>query len=139
MSNKKFLNIILLIFGIFLFVLGGIFLKGKIDKNISGVLIGIGSSLFGMCLSNLWQINFYKKHPDEMKTAQIELLDERNTMIRNKAKAQASEITKWFIMGTAYINITINAPLWFTLIIVCVFLLYFLIEIYFINKYQHEL
>lgn len=120
-------------------IFGGIFLKGEVAKSISGICIGIGAGLFGMSISNLWLINFNQKHPDELKQSQIEFSDERNTMIRNKAKAKAADIIQWFIMGIAYITIMINAPLWVTLTIVGVFLLKYVFELYFMNKYQKEL
>jgi len=137
--NKKVMNICMLICGILLFVFGGLFLKGEAVKSISGVCIGIGASLFGMGISNLWLINFNKKHPDELKKSEIEFSDERNTMIRNKAKAKVADIIQWFIMGIAYITIMINVPLWVTLTIVGVFLLKYILELYFMNKYQKEL
>lgn len=137
--NKKVINIIQLILGISLSIFGGIFLKGEAVKNISGICIGIGAGLFGMSISNLWLINFNKKHPEELKQSQIEFSDERNTMIRNKAKAKAADIIQWFIIGIAYITIMINTPLWVTLTIVGVFLLKYILELYFMNKYQKEL
>lgn len=137
--NKKIISIIQLIFGILLFIFGGVFLKGEVYKSISGVCIGIGASLFGMGISNLWLINFNKKHPDELKESQIEFLDERNTMIRNKAKAKVSDIIQWLIMGIVYVTILINAPLWVTLITLGVFLIKNVLELYFMNKYQKEL
>jgi hypothetical protein len=137
--KNKVINIGLLMFGIVLFIFGGVFLKGYEVKSISGICIGIGASLFGMSVSNLWMINFNKKHPDELKQSEIEFSDERNTMIRNKAKAKVADIIQWFIMGIAYITILISASLWVTLTVVGVFLLKYVLELYFMNKYQKEL
>ena len=137
--KKKVINISFLIFGIALFIFGGVFLKRNDVKSISGICIGIGASLFGMSVSNLWMINFNKKHPDELKQSEIEFSDERNTMIRNKAKAKVADIIQWFIMGIAYITILISASLWVTLTVVGVFLLKYVLELYFMNKYQKEL
>jgi len=92
-----------------------------------------------MSISNLCLISFNKKHPDESKQSNIEFTDERNTMIRNKAKAKAIDILQWFIMGIAYISILINSPMWVTIIIVGVFLLKHILELYFMNKFQKEL
>lgn len=137
--NKKVTNISLLIFGAVLFTVGGIFLKGDEVKSINGVCIGIGASIFGMSISNLWMINFNKKHPNELKQSEIEFSDERNTLIRNKAKAKVADIIQWFIMGIAYITILIKTSLWVTLIVTGVFLLKYVLEMYFVNKYQKEL
>lgn len=60
-------------------------------------------------------------------------------MIRNKAKAKVGDIIQWLIMGIAYITIVIDAPLWVTLVVVGVFLLKNVLEVYFMNKFQKEL
>ena len=70
---------------------------------------------------------------------EIEFSDERNTMIRNKAKAKVGDIIQWLIMGIAYITIVIDAPLWVTLVVIGVFLLKNELEVYFMNKFQKEL
>jgi hypothetical protein len=137
--NKKLKDICLLLLGISLFIIGGFFVKENNLKSISGILIGIGSVLFGMSISNLWIINFNKKHPEELKQAEIEFKDERNTMIRNKAKAKVSDIIQWLVMGIAYITIIINAPLWVTLTVVGVFISKNILELYYMNKYQKTL
>lgn len=136
--NKKIISIIQLLLGISLLIFQAVFLKGETYKSMSGICIGIGAGLIGMGTTNLWIENFNKKHPDELKQSEIEFLDERNTMIRNKAKAKVSDIIQWFIMGIAYITIIINAPLWVTLITVGVFLLKNVLELFFMNKYQKE-
>lgn len=60
-------------------------------------------------------------------------------MIRNKAKAKVGDIIQWLIMGIAYITIVIDAPLWVTLVVVGVFLLKNVLEVYFMNRFQKEL
>ena len=103
------------------------------------LFLGIGASLFGLGVSSFWFNNFCKKNPDELKQSEIEFSDERNTMIRNKAKAKVGDIIQWLIMGIAYITIVIDAPLWVTLVVVGVFLLKNALEVYFMNKFQKEL
>ena len=137
--NKKSVSIIEVIIGMALFILGGIVFKEAIPKYISGVCIGIGASLFGLGVSSFWFNNFCEKNPDELKQSEIEFSDERNTMIRNKAKAKVGDIIQWLIMGIAYITIVIDAPLWVTLVVVGVFLLKNALEVYFMNKFQKEL
>jgi len=46
------------------------------------------------------------------------------------------DIIQWFIMGIAYLTILIDAPLWVTLVVVGVFVLKNLLEIYYINKFK---
>ena len=42
----------------------------------------------------------------------IELQDERNILIRQKAKAKSADIIQWLMMIIAYFAIFANAPLW---------------------------
>ncbi len=138
MLKKKSVYVITLILGIILICASFLF-KGDELKTVSGVLIGIGTGLFGMSLANLYMKHFEKKNPEVMKQNEIEFKDERNTVIRNKAKAMAGDITQWFIMAIAYVTIIINAPLWVTLATVCVFILYNILGVYFMKKYQKEM
>lgn len=111
-------------------------LRSEELKSISGVLIGVGAGLFGVSIVNLYMKKLEEKNPDIKKQNQIDLKDERNITIRNRAKAKAGDITQWLIMGIAYITILINAELWVTLVVVGVFLMYNVLGLYFTNKYQ---
>lgn len=138
MLKKKSFYVITLIIGIVLLFSSSIF-EGEQLKSISGILVGIGAGLFGMSIANLWMKRFEEKNPDIMKENEIEFKDERNTIIRYKAKAKAGDIIQWFIMAIAYVLIAIDAPLWVILITVGGFLLYNTIALYYINKYQKEM
>lgn len=111
----------------------------EMSKNIAGVCLGIGTALLGIGLPNLIMKYYETTQPEMMKQTQIEFHDERNTMIRNKAKAKTSDIIQWFIMGIGYITILIEAPLWVTLVVVGVFLLQNVLYLLFSIKYQAEL
>ncbi|GMQ57744.1 hypothetical protein AN1V17_21390 [Vallitalea sediminicola] len=138
MLKKKLFYIVTLILGIILIGVS-FFFKGEELKSISGMCMGIGSGLFGMSVANIFMKNLEQKNPEKMKLNEIEFKDERNTMIRYRAKAKAGDISQWFIMGIAYLTIIINAPLWVTLATVCVFLLYNVIGVYLMAKYQKEM
>lgn len=138
MLKKKSFYVMTLIIGIALFCSSFLF-RGEELKTISGVLFGIGVGLFGMSIANLWMKGFEEKNPDIMKNNEIEFKDERNTMIRYRAKAKAGDIIQWFIMGIAYLLIVIDVPLWITLITVGGFVLYNVISLYYMNKYQKEM
>lgn len=138
MLKKKSFYVMTLIIGIVLFCSSFLF-KGEELKTISGVLIGIGAGLFGMSIANLWMKGFEEKNPELMKHNEIEFKDERNVMIRYRAKSKAGDIIQWFIMGIAYLLIIIDAPLWTILITVGGVVLYYGIYLYYINKYQKEM
>jgi hypothetical protein len=90
----------------------------NIPKSVGGVCIGVGGGLLGMSISYLYMKRLEEKEPQLTKQKEIEFADERNTTIRNRAKAKAGDIIQWFIMGIAYVTILINASMWVTLIVV---------------------
>ncbi len=138
MKRSKSFYIVMLIIGVCCVVVS-LFLNKEEVKSIAGVLIGIGTGTIGLCISGLWMNHIERKNPELEKQAQIDYNDERNTAIRNRAKAKAGDITQWLIMGIAYITILISAPLWVTLVIVIVFLIYNILGLYLMNKYQKEM
>ena len=138
MLKKTSFYVYKLLLGIGLIVTGFLFRAEEV-KNISGVLIGIGLSLFGSSLYYLYTKYFQQKHPEIKKQLEIEFNDERNKIIQNRAKARAADITQWFILGLAYVMLLFDYPLWLFGITVGIFLLYYLISIYFAVKYQKEM
>lgn len=140
MLRKKSFYIITLLVGVILLGAALYFrMFPEFPKSIGGVCIGVGAGLFGMSVSNLYMKRLEKTDPEIVKQNEIEYADERNTMIRNKAKAKVGDIIQWFIMGIAYVTILIGTSLWVTLTVVGVFLLKYLLEIYFTSKYQNEM
>ena len=105
----------------------------------SGILLGTGAGVLGANIAKLYFINLEKKNPDIVKENEIELKDERNILIRQRAKAKSADITQWLIMIIAYLEIFVNAPLWIILLTVGIFVLYNIIQIYYINKFNKEM
>ena len=105
----------------------------------SGILLGTGAGVIGASIAKLYSINLEKKNPDMIKENEIELQDERNVLIRQRAKAKSADITQWLIMVIAYLEIFVNAPLWIILLTVGIFVLYNIIQIYYINKFNKEM
>lgn len=109
------------------------------NKSVAAVLIGIGVSLVGSSLFNLYTKYFQQKHPDLKKQMEIEANDERNKMIQNRAKAKSADITQWFILGLAYVMVLFKYPLWLFGITIGIFVLYYFISICLALKYQKEM
>ena len=105
----------------------------------SGILLGTGAGVIGASIAKLYFISLEKKNPDMIKENEIELQDERNVLIRQRAKAKSADITQWLIMIIAYLEIFVNAPLWIILLTVGIFVLYNIIQIYYINKFNKEM
>ncbi|MHB8130455.1 MAG: hypothetical protein ACYDEX_15805 [Mobilitalea sp.] len=138
MLKKKEFYIIGIVIGICLIGIG-ILLRGEELKAISGVALGIGAGTFGSCLANLIMKRKEEKKPDIKKLNEIEYMDERNTAIRNRAKAKSVDIIQWFIMGIAYLTILIATPIWVTAATVGVYLLHHILTLLLIGKYQKEM
>ena len=117
-------------------IIGSLF----VDLNsLSGLLLGTGAGVIGASIAKLYFISLEKKNPDMIKENEIELQDERNVLIRQRAKAKSADITQWLIMIIAYLEIFVNAPLWIILLTVGIFVLYNIIQIYYINKFNNEM
>lgn len=109
------------------------------SKSISVLLLGISAGILGACIVKLYFINFEKKNPKVIKENEIEFKNERNVLIRQRAKAKSADITQWLIMAIVYLTIIVNAPLWITLVTVAIFVLYNIMQIYYINKFNKEM
>ena len=75
-------------------------------------LVGIGVTLLAvgfLRILNLWQ---EKSSPETARREAIELADERNTRIREKADAQAGDICAWLSLILAYVALLFDLPLW---------------------------
>ncbi|MDF2988701.1 MAG: hypothetical protein K0R50_4211 [Eubacterium sp.] len=131
-------GILQLITGICLIILSFL-LKAIIAKSIGGVFIGVGGGLSGLGIIRLITNHIESSNPAIKRAKEIENKDERNTMIRNRAKAKAGDITQWLIIAIAYVTILISAPLWVTSFVVAVYVLYNLTIVFLINKYQKEM
>lgn len=138
MKKKTYFHILQLLTGICLLTLS-ILIKTEISKPISGVLLGVGGGLLGLGIIGLVTNHIESRNPAMKKNKEIEDNDERNILIRHRAKARAGDITQWLIMAIAYVTILISAPLWVTLFVVCVFVFYNVTGILLMNKYQNEM
>ncbi|RCX23447.1 hypothetical protein DFP94_1011046 [Fontibacillus phaseoli] len=138
MLKKSSLYVSTLILGMILIGVSFLF-PGEHLRALSGIMIGIGGGLAGLSVSNLIMKYYERKHPETAKQKTIEYKDERNTFIRYRAKAKAADINQWFIIAIALMLIIIDAPLWSTLAVVFVYLLYHLISTWFTIRYQNEM
>jgi hypothetical protein len=140
MLRKKSFYMTIVVAGICLF--GGSILLNFLfvaPKLVSGLGVGIGAALIGVGLPKLIMKRCETAQPEMMKLNQIELNDERNTMIRDKSKAKTADIIQWVIMGLGYIAIVIEAPQWVIFAAVGVYLLKNILEMIFNIRYQKEL
>lgn len=138
MNRKKATHLTALAFGALL-ILSALLLNHLIPKTVGGVMIGVGASLLSVSAVKLYQLRFERKNPELAKQSRVEEGDERNTMIRSRAKARAGDVTQWAIMGAAYVAILMNASLWVTLSAVACFVLYNVLCFAFTVHFQKNL
>jgi len=138
MKNKKILFIGLGLLGLVM-IATSIFFESQLSDNISGIMLGLGSGLVGLTAANFYMMRRRQVSPDLVKQEEIEFKDERNTLIRYRAKALAGDILQWTIMILAFFCILTNQSLWMTLLAVGLFLSYNVWGLYFMWKFQKEM
>lgn len=137
--KKKPFYVGCLIVGILLVVISIVFCLNALNKTVSGICIGLGSGLVGLSFSNLFMLRWYKNHPEELKKARIEATDERNELIRSKAKAKCADILQWFILGVAWVAIFAGLPIWMTMLLIGIYLLKFILDLWLMTKFNKEM
>lgn len=108
-------------------------------RIISGSCIGAGALLFSLCFSKLQRLSREKEFPWAVRQEEIEFHDERNTQIRNRAKARTSDISRWVVAALAWINFLVQGYLWMTLALTGAFVLTYILDFCYIEKYQNQM
>ena len=137
--NKKKLGGILMITGTALLVLGLLLGDRALSDAMGGMLVGVGSGLMAMGVSQLLTARYDARHPQQARQSAIEQRDERNVAIRRRAQAAADEALQWAVMAAAWISVGLGAPLWLTLTAVGVFVAKSVLELALMVRYQREM
>lgn len=138
MTKKSLFFLVIGILGVALIV-SAIVLDGKVSDAVDGRLMGVGAGLTGLGIS-MWQFfRWVKKDPAKWKQYEIESNDERNVIIKFRAKAMAGEVLQWTVMVAAWVAIFLDAPLWVILAAVGVFLFKTVLEMCLMARYQKEM
>lgn len=136
--KKKRMSLFMGMTGILLIVLA-IVTGDRLSDIMNGTLIGIGAGLAGLGISRWCFSHWSEKEPAKWKQYEIETKDERNAVIRIRAKAAAGEILQWIVLAAAWVALLLNAPLWVILSAVGIFLFKTILEICFLARYQKEM
>ncbi len=137
-KNKGFLFILGIAVGVALIILGGI-LKGEELNSLASVCIGIGAGLFGMFTANLINYRIELKHPEALRKKNIEVNDERNTIIRDKAGTKTNKILMGLICIATLVFALLNVELYITLTMVGLILLEGILYVVYINYFSKRL
>ena len=74
-----------------------------IMRALPYVMIGIGCGLFGQGMGGVIERSILRKHPEIAKQKEIEVKDERNQEISNRAKAKAYDVMV-FVFGALMVS-----------------------------------
>ena len=130
MKNKSYLtSVVYIIIGIALFILS---LMSKLDEFWSGM----GSALFVMGVIQLLRFRRINNNPEYREKVELELHDERNHFLRNKAWAYAGYL---YVIGSAVMAIVFKVMGYDTLSMfasstTCIMLVLFWVSFYYLRS-----
>ena len=130
MKNKSYLtSVVYIIIGIVLFILS---LMSKLDEFWSGM----GSALFVMGVIQLLRFKRFNDNPEYREKVELELHDERNHFLRNKAWAYAGYL---YVIGSAVMTIVFKLIGYdqlsiFTSATTCIMLVLFWVSFYYLRS-----
>lgn len=130
MKNKSYLtSVVYIIIGIVLFILS---LMSKVDAFWSGM----GSALFVVGVIQLLRFRRINNNPEYREKVELELHDERNHFLRNKAWAYAGYL---YVIGSAVMTIVFKVMGYDTLSMfasstTCIMLVLFWLSFYYLRS-----
>ncbi len=138
MKGKKTLYIAFIVIGL-CFAAAALILWDAISSSLGGALMGSGSGMAAIGLTQLLMLCLDTKDPAQARRKEIEVHDERNVAIRRRAKALSGDVLQWAVIAAAWVSIGFDAPLWVTLVAIAAFVSKSLLEVYLVVRYQREM
>ena len=138
MKGKKTLYIAFIIVGLCL-AAASLILWEAIPNSLGGTLMGSGSGMAAIGLTQLLMLRLDQKDPALARRKEIEVNDERNVAIRRRAKALSGDVLQWAVMVAAWVSLGFDAPLWVTAAAIGVFVAKSALEVYLVVRYQREM
>lgn len=142
--KKKYIDFCIALLGVLLFGTGLFLVKSYTDpqgimKALPFILVGIGCGFFGQGVGNMISQKVLKNNPDIQKQKEIEVKDERNTAIRNRAKAKAYD-RMVFVFGALEVAFALmGVDIIAVLMLVFAYLYVVGCCIYYHSKYEKEM
>lgn len=120
-------------------IVSAIVLDGKVSDTVDGILMGVGAGLAGMGIS-MWRFfRWGRKDPARWKQYEVESSDERNSVIKFRAKAVAGEVLQWLVAVAAWAAVLLGTPLWVIFAAFGIFLFKILLEMCLMAWYQKKM
>lgn len=120
MSKGKIMLCVLgAVLGMASFCLGMFVLTEESVKGVSGVMIGIGSSVFALSLGGLLQAALVPKKvlEEQKRQKDIDVHDERNVRIREKTGAKTNSVIFYLHIAIAIVLSALDVDAWVLIMI----------------------
>lgn len=136
--------VFLSVLGAVLFIVGLVLLLLLPDaegilKTLPFVCVGVGAGIFGGNFSSAMRNRAINKNPQLAKQAEIEAKDERNYMIRNKAKASAYNLMIFVYAAILLAFTLMQVEAYIILTLVGAYLFFIFSYVYYLSKYYKEM
>lgn len=138
MKKKKTLYLGFIVVGLCL-AAASLLLRGTVPDSAGGTLMGSGSGMAAIGLTQLLMLHLDQKDPAQARKKEIEETDERNVAIRRRAKALSGDVLQWAVIAAAWVSLGFDAPLWVTLAAIVTFVAKSALEVYLVVRYQREM
>jgi len=138
MFKRNLFNSILALVGLVILI-SAFYFANEIPKEWSGVISGISAGMLGVGLAGVFTVTYNKRNPEMAKLKNIEVNDERNTLLRYKANNSVKNVNTWLLFALGMATIVAKLPLWITLSLVGIVLINSFLYFYFFNKYSREM
>ena len=138
MKGKKTLYIAFIVIGL-CFAAAALILWDAISSSLGGALMGSGSGMAAIGLTQLLMLCLDTKDPAQARRKEIEVNDERNVAIRRRAKALSGDVLQWVVIAASWVSLGFDAPLWVTLAAIVTFVSKSVLEVYLVARYQREM
>ena len=140
-NNSK--NMMLTAAGLLLLLAGLVLVKTGVAEQgmqrvIPYVLVGIGTGMFGHNLGEILKHFAVKNDPKIAREIEIEMRDERNTTISNKAKAKAYDLMLMTFGGLLLVFALMQVDFYAVLLLAGAYLFVVFTSVYYMCKYRRE-
>lgn len=136
--------VLLAAIGFIIFAFGLIMIKSfpeseGIFKTLPYICIGVGVGIFGSNLGTALKNKTVINNPAAARQIEIELNDERNQIISNKAKARAYDLMLYAYAAILLAFALMQVDIYVILTLTAAYLLYIFVNVYFLAKYHKEM
>ena len=136
--------IVLAIVGLIILVGGLVLTKlfpeaNGIFKTLPFLCVGVGAGVFGGNIGTAIKNRTLRTNPQAAKQAEIEEKDERNRIIRDRAKSKAYDLMIFIYAAILLAFALIQVDIYIILALGAVYLFFVFSNVYYLSKYYQEM